>query len=835
VAGDVGSDVQTGLTESEARARRERFGANEVHVVRRSVGARVLAAVRDPLILVLLGAAALTIVTHDFADAVIILVVIVFNTAVGLFQELRAEQAISALNAVATPRSRIRRAGRQLEVAVGDIVPDDVVLLGEGDIVPADAVVHEAAGLMLDESTVTGESVPVMRDRPGDLLSSGTTVVRGRAVVIVSATGADSALGRIAAALSGAVRPTPLQRRLADLGRILASVVIGLSLVVLAVGLLRGEPVERMLIVAISLAVAAVPESLPAVVTLSLALGARRMSRREAIVRNLPAVETLGSVTILATDKTGTLTEGRMAVAEIWTPEGISATDLLLPAVLCNDAALVGAGPDEAARTGLGDPLEVALLESAAAHRISVAMVKESHPRESELPFDSARKRMTTVHRAADGFIVCCKGALDSMERDQVLGATEPALVADATIQAEQFAADGYRVLAVATGYRDQNVGTERDLALLGLVAFADPARQSAAATIAACRRAGITPLLITGDHPATARSIAIDVGVLDSTADLDAVVVGADIEHGLVDDLTAPRVLARTTPEQKLAVIEAWQESGAVVAMTGDGVNDAPALRRADIGVSMGRRATEVARQASDVVLADDELKSLVAAVEEGRRVYANVRRFLLYALTGGTAEILVMLGGPVLGLSVPLLASQILWINLLTHGLTGVAIGAEPASRDAMTRPPRSPAESILGRGLWWQVLVLGAFVAAVSLLVAGTAHHAGRPWQTMLFVTLTSLQLSVALATRAEPWSLANPFLLLMIAVSVLLIVAGIYLAPLRDLLGTLPLTTAELAVALAVGVFACPVASIIVRIGSLASRADSSDTPTSERRV
>lgn len=546
-------------------------------------------------------------------------------------------------------------------------------------------------------------------------------MVRGRAVATVTAIGADSALGRIAASLHPRPRATPLQQRLAGLGRVLALVTVALCAVVFALGLARGQAPEAMAVTAISLAVAAVPESLPAVVTLALAIGARRMAARHAVVRRLAAVETLGSVTVLATDKTGTLTEGRMVVERLWAP-GWEATvtgsgyrpqgevlveppdghdqarALLRVAALCNDASLRPPRPGEDGQwSALGDPTEAALLVAATKAGLDPAVLAERFPRVDELPFDSLRKRMTTVHRTPAGRLeVCLKGAPEAV--------LDPALVDDdagtlgrAAEHAARLAADGYRVLAVASGLRDRPGGAvETGLRLIGLVALGDPPKPAAAATVAACRRAGITPVLITGDHPATARAIAERVGLLERGPAPGRVATGRDLAAGTVPDLTDVRVFARTDPQQKLDIVEAWRAAGAVTAMTGDGVNDGPALQQADIGVAMGRRGTEVARQAADLVLADDELATLVAAVEEGRRVYDNIRRFLLYAMSGGAAEILVMLLGPLFGLALPLRAGQILWINLLTHGLTGVAVGAEPVSAQAMRRPPRPPTST-------------------------------------------------------------------------------------------------------------------------------------------
>ncbi|MGY0055633.1 cation-translocating P-type ATPase [Streptomyces sp. LZ34] len=628
----------------------------------------------------------------------------------------------------------------------------------------------------MDESALTGESVPVEKAAVGEAslgtVSAGTVVVRGRGRVQVTGTGAHSALGRIAALMGTAPGLTPLQRRLARFGRVLVAVTVALCAVVLALGLARGQPVELMVVAAISLAVAAVPESLPAVVTLALALGARRMADRHAIVRRLPAVETLGSVTVLATDKTGTLTEGRMAAEKLWTPYGeasvtgigydpegrvtrdgrtVTASDapdlaaLGRATMLCNDAALEPPPDDGTPWRAMGDPTEAALLAAGARLGLDRGALDGELPRVDEIPFDSARKCMTTVHRTPGGGLrVVCKGAPETMLRPMVL-TDPPDLLSRAAARAEA---------------------------------------------------AGITSVLITGDHPLTARAVAARSGIV---ARADDVTTGERIRQGTAGALTALRVYARTTPEQKLDIVQAWRTAGHVVAMTGDGVNDGPALRRADIGVAMGQRGTEVARQAADLVLADDNLATVVAAVEEGRRVYANVRRFLLYALSGGTAEILVMLLGPFLGMPLPLLPAQILWINLLTHGLPEVALGAEPVAPGVMRHPPRPPEESVLGAGLWPRILAVGAFVAGVTLVTGVWARETDRPWQSLMFLVLGATQLGVALGSRARPGSLANPFLLAAVATALALQAAGVYLPPLRALLGTEPLPPTDLAIA------------------------------------
>ncbi|WP_051027804.1 cation-translocating P-type ATPase, partial [Nocardia higoensis] len=751
-----------------------------------------------------------------------ILLVVFANTGVGLSQEIRADQAIAALSAMTAPTARVVRDGVELEVQAGEIVVGDLVVLGEGDIVPADARLTESAALLVDESALTGESAPVDKDTgTARAISAGTVVVHGRGRAVVTATGSDSAMGRIAQLMEPGGGLTPLQRRLVDVSTVLAVVAAVLCVIVLVLGLLRGLPVELMVVTSISLAVAAVPESLPAVVTLALALGARRMAYRNALIRRLPAVETLGSMTILATDKTGTLTEGRMVARRLWTPHGEASvtgagyspsgavlveqneigpdddatlTALLTAAALCNDARLVPPETDSGTWSQLGDPTEAALLTAAARLGLDLGRLREQMPRVAERPFDSDRKRMSTIHRLPDrGYRVVCKGAPEAVLNPATV-AEAPDGLEKAARWARDRAHDGYRVLAVAVREQphlpepaDQ---VEHDLRLLGLIALADPPRTAAARTIRDCRAAGIRPVLITGDHPGTARAIATELGIIgpgEQVVDLRAPSPGVAADAA---------VFARATPGQKLDIIQRLRDREHVVAMTGDGVNDGPALRRADIGVAMGRRGTAVARQAADLVLADDNLATVVVAVEEGRRVYANIRRFLVYGLSGGAAEIVVMLAGPFLGLPLPLLPAQILWINLLTHGLPGVAFGSEPAERDVLRRPPRPRAQSILGAGLWQRVLRIAVVLTAVTLGVAVWADNTGRPWQSMAFFALGATQLAVALGSRSRQGSLANPWLLAAVGTAFTLQLAALYVPPLRELLGTQPLAAEDL---------------------------------------
>jgi P-type Ca2+ transporter type 2C len=802
-----------GLTAAEAQRRLAEHGPNTPpEAPPRGWARRVLDQVRDPMILLLLGAFVVTATIGDYTDAVIIAAVVVLNTSIGVFQEVRAEQAIAALGRMAAPVAHVYRDGVLAQVPAGEVVPGDVLRLEAGDVVPADADLLEAFALQVDESAMTGESVPVGMGAGGEVLA-GTVLTKGRAVAEVTRTGSDSGLGKIAALIAGAgLRPTPLQRRLKRLSHVLVIAVLSLAGLVFVLGLLRGEAVVDMLILAVSLSVAAIPESLPAVVSISLALGAYRMAQRSAVVRWLPAVETLGSVTVLASDKTGTLTEGRMVVQRLWTPDGESTVSgrgygtagaiepgsdvhLLRDLVLCNDAHL--AGPEDGEWKIVGDPMEAALLVAAAKGGVDAPGLRGEWERVEEVPFDSEGQRMTTLdHSASHGWLVVCKGApevvLDLVEDD---GPGRSERVDAARGAAHELAAGGFRVIAVADAVHSARPAPgvlEEGLALVGLAAIADPARETAAEVVADCQAAGVRLVLITGDHPETARAIADGLGITGAAPE---VALGESVERGdHVDRVEEIGVYARTKPEQKVGIVKAWQDRGHVVAMTGDGVNDAPALRSADIGVAMGGRGTEVARQAADLVLADDDLRTVVVAVAEGRRIFTNIRTFLRYGLSGGFAEVAVILVAPFLGMPLPLNAAQILWINMLTHGLPGVAFGAEPMDPSVMQRPSMSPQKSVLGEGLGRQILGTGVVIGAVSLVAGLLAHAQGEHVQTWVFLTLGLAQLGVALALRAprgdSGWR--GRGLEAAVAGAALLQVGGVLFAPLRTLLGTEPVT-------------------------------------------
>ena len=793
-----------GLTGAEAARLLEEHGENVVPAQRRrGVLWRVGRQLGDPMILLLLAAGTLTAWQGDLADTAIIAVVVVLNTAVGVVQELRAERAIASLQAMAAPRARVVRDGHEQDVAAALVVPGDVMLLEAGDIVPADGEVLDAYQLQTDDSALTGESLGVTKSR-GDELFAGTTLARGRSTALVTRTGPASALGRIAGMVASA-RPgrTPLQRRLAVLGRQLAAAAVAVSVVVMVIALLRDATWTEAAVGAASLAVAAVPESLPAVLTLSLALGAHRMARRSAIVRELRAVETLGSVTLLATDKTGTLTQNRMVVERLWTPDMTYAVSgegyepsgrldadvpggpddgvvrLLRDAILCNDATLVRDPEPPQSWRVLGDPTEGALVVVARRGGIDVADVRARFGRRDEVPFDSVRAWMATAHDHDGGFVVV-KGA-----PEVVLSVCEPGPDTDeagrwAAAESEQ----GQRVLAIAEApAQPLGDGLPAGLRLVGLAAMADPPRDGVADVVDTLHDAGIGLVMMTGDSPVTASAIASRLGITGEVVDARTAADAGPLPAGAA-------VYARVRPEHKLALVAGWQAAGHVVAVTGDGINDGPALRAADIGVAMGQGGTEVARQAADLVLTDDRLETVAHAVEEGRRIYANLQRFLRYALSGGVAEVLYMLVAWTTLWFPPLSPGQILWINMLTHGLPGVALGADPAAVGALKQRPRSPAAAILDRDVVQRIAVGGTLLAVVTAVGAWLTERMGGHGLTAAFLVLGLAQLGVAYAAR-DRGATPNPFLTATVTIAVLLQAAAVVVGPLRDLLGTEPL--------------------------------------------
>ena len=686
------SRIVAGLSSAEAQRRLTVFGPNEIRREQTTTPLTLLARqFASPVIWLLLGASVLSAALGELLDAIAIGAIVIVNAVIGFAQEHRAERAVMALRSMTAPRARVRRDGHSVMVSADTIVPGDRLVLEAGDIAAADARLHIAHRLTTNEAPLTGESTPVDKGTAPtasgtplaerhDFVFMGTSIATGTGSAEVVATGMQTELGRIAHLLATAEESvTPLQRRLASVSQTLMYICGGIVAVVALAGLLRGWPLMQVFMAAVSLAVAAVPEGLPAIVTIALAVGVQRMAARNVLIRRLPAVETLGCATVICTDKTGTLTTGVMRVRELW---GRDHTNLLSAAAACCDAEIGRDG-----RGGVGDPTELAILIAAAERGIHRDEIEKTNPRVAVIPFDSVQKRMSIERSNGRVYI---KGAVESVLPLCVAG------VDDASEANAQMAERGLRILAVAVA----PAGAEVRATLLGLIGLADPPRTEAIEAVAAARAAGITTVMITGDHPVTARAIAQELGILTTSNARE------DLVH------------ARATPEDKIEIVRAWKARGAVVAMTGDGVNDAPALREAHIGIAMGLTGTEVTREASDMVLADDNFASIVAAIREGRGIFDNIRKTLVYLLSGNTAELAVMLVAALGGLPLPLLPLHLLWINVVTDGLPALALVVDPPEEDVLQRPPRHPDEPMLGRAQWRFIVTTGLLQAAMTL---------------------------------------------------------------------------------------------------------------------
>ncbi len=839
----LGVEPSQGLASEKAVLLLEQVGPNEL--VERGGRTRweiLREQLTGILTLILFAAAVISFVLaqhpEEYIDGFVILAIIVLNAALGYTQEMKAEQSMAALKRMAVPTVRVRRNGQVQEITARELVPGDIVILETGNVVPADGRVVASQNLRVMEAALTGESEAVDKNPDlvydtakalGDrrnMLYSGTIVNYGRGEFVTTETGMQTELGHIANLIQSVEEEkTPLQQRLDSLGKYLAIGALILVAIIFLLGIARDpspENIENMLLTSVSLAVAAIPEALTAVVTIALSLGAQRMLKRRALIRKLPAVETLGSVSVICSDKTGTLTQNKMTVTALDIanhrldlvqrsnekrffldlPEGkkpeviVPTLDLLLVSgALCNDAVLVRQGQAcEGGCTAVGDPTEGALVLAAAEYGIMKDVLEVAFPRVAELPFNSVRKRMTTVHRtpqspselpeslvpvwerrvtpeAPPSYMAFTKGAVDGLlevsSQVWVEGRLEP--LDDSwkeRIRAgnETLAGKGMRVLGVGLrGFdhkpnQEELQAVEQNLILLGLFGMIDPPRPEVTEAIRLCKTAGIRPVMITGDHPLTALHIAKQLGMTDN----DEFITGQELDKMSVADLKekADRVsvFARVSPEHKLNLIQVYQDQQRIVSMTGDGVNDAPALRKADIGVAMGITGTDVSKEAADMVLLDDNFATIVAAVEEGRVIYDNIRRFIKYLLSCNASEIAVMLIGPFLGMPIPLLPLQILWMNLVTDGLPALALGVEPAEKNVMKRPPYSSTESVFGHGMLAFIIVIGIVMSIISIVIGYIAYQAGDPtWQTLLFTTLIFAQLALALEARSEEESL------------------------------------------------------------------------------
>ncbi len=890
---EIGRVIETlgsstdGISSAEAEKRLREYGPNLLkEKKKKTLFVMFLDQFRDFMILVLIAAAVVSGIIGELTDTIAIVVIVVLNAVIGFVQEYRAEKAMEALKKMAAPAATVVRDGMPLEVEASGLVPGDLVVLEAGKIVPADMRLTECAQLKVQEAALTGESVPAEKTTEaldderlptGDrknMAYKGTNVSYGRGMGIVTATGMNTEIGSIATMLQEEEEvKTPLQKRLAAFGKKLAVAVLAICAIIFAVGIIRGEAALLMLLTAISLAVAAIPEALPAVVTISLAIGAKKMVRQNALIRRLPAVETLGSVTYICSDKTGTLTQNKMTVEEMYvdgklvksekvkvkseekaipplppfakggeggiTEEIYPPYHLLMTALaLSNDAARDRDG------NLMGDPTEAALYMAAFDAGYEKEELSGVFPRSNEIPFDPERKLMTTIHKwsgtgGGNGpvertdqspqspdsgtvgpfrFISFTKGAIEVL-----LGKTVNVMTSEGFKEvnageieriSESMAAGGLRVLGVAMRKWDSlpsdmsAENTETGLTIIGLIGMMDPPREEAGEAVESCKAAGIRPVMITGDHPITAKAIARRLGILED--DSKSIITGRKLEELPLEEFEERvekiQVYARVAPAQKLKIIKALQDRGQFVAMTGDGVNDAPALKRADIGIAMGITGTDVAKEASHMILLDDNFATIVKAVKEGRRIFDNIRKFIRYTMTSNSGEIWTIFLAPFLGLPIPLLPIHILWINLVTDGLPGLALAAEPSEKDIMKRPPRHPQENIF-TGMWVQILWVGLLMGAVSIFTQAWAIRTGfAHWQTMVFTVLCLSQMGNVLALRSEKESIftqgffSNKPLVGAFVLTVALQMATIYVPFLNPVFKTQPLSPHELLVTL-----------------------------------
>jgi P-type Ca2+ transporter type 2C len=860
----LGTDATAGLSQSEAARRLAEHGPNELQEAHGISPWAILAEqFKNVLIVILLIAVGLSAFFGHGLEALVIGIILLLAVLLGFVQEYRAERAIDALRQIAAPTATVMREGGEVELPARDLVPGDVIRLSAGDRIPADARLIEAINLQVDEAALTGESVPVEKHTAplagadlavGDRRNmgySGTAVTYGRGSAVVVATGMQTQFGRIAELLQTVeAGKTPLQVNLDRVGRVLAIGALAIVAVIVILGLLRGQPFIEMVIFGIALAVAVVPEALPAVVTISLAIGVQRMVRRHALIRRLTAVEALGSVSIICSDKTGTLTKDEMTARRVsaggetldlsgagYEPHGsflragtaVEPTPavriLLRAAILASDARVVQVD----GRWGVkGDPTEGALVVAAAKAGLDKAELDAEFPRVREIPFTSESKRMTTLHTVPEGVVAYAKGApevilascasLLTEDGERPLGDVDRAAIID---EAQTMASDALRVLAVAQKGDATPESAEADMVFLGLVGMIDPPRPEAAEAVQICRQAGIRPIMITGDHPLTARAVAAELGMLTN----GRVVAGADLDRmddpQLTRELEHAEVFARVSPAHKLRIVSSLQDLGHLVAMTGDGVNDAPALKKADIGVAMGITGTDVSKEAADMTLTDDNFASIVAAVEEGRGVFGNIKKYLMYLLSSNVGEMLLMAGATLAGLPLPLSAVQLLYVNLVTDGLPALALAVDPPESDLMRRRPRGARTGIFTRPVVALLLAGGIWSAVVNLGLFVWAQGSGRSLaeaMSLTFMSLVLIQFFKAYNFRSDRHSVldrpfANRWLNLAILGEVLLLPLLIYVPFLSQAFETAPLDLAEWALVVALAASVVPALEVV----------------------
>jgi Ca2+-transporting ATPase len=759
-----------GISSEEALEKLKEHGPNSLtEKKKKSPWVIFLHQFKDFMIIVLLAAAIISGIIGDVTDTIIIITIVLLNAIIGFIQEYRAEKAMEALKKMASVRAIVHRDGKPVNIPSEELVPGDLVLLESGNVIPADMRLMDTQSLMINESALTGESlasnknievIAVAEIPLGDRLNmayKSTLVNNGRGAGIVVSTGMLTEIGKIANMLQEDETETPLKKRMADFGKKLSYIIFFICFLLFGIGLLRGEEPVQMLMISISLAVAAIPEALPALITIALAMGAKKMMHKNALIRKLPAVETLGSISFICSDKTGTLTMNKMKVVKMEEAHGLEP--------LANEISPFMAGislnhdvKQSAGKEVLGDPTEIALVKAAMEKfQGRYDEIRKQFPRVAELPFDSDRKCMTTVHTYDGRFLVLSKGAIESIRNSLAPSAVNQELEKHSL----EWAGQGIRVIAFAYKFINKIPqpfsydSVEKDMRICGIAGMIDPPREDIRSSISECRTAGIKPVMITGDHPATAIAIARDIGIFEKD---DIALSGPELQkmsdqefNGKVEYIS---VYARVSPEQKLRIVRALQSRHHFVSMTGDGVNDAPSLKAADIGVAMGINGTDVSKEAADMILLDDNFSTIVKAIKEGRRIYDNIRKFVKYILTCNGAEIWTIFLAPLIGLPMPLLPIQILWINLVTDGLPGLALASEKAEKDIMKRPPRPSGENLFAGGIAIHIIWVGMLMAAITLFTEAWAlRYSPDHWQTMVFTVLSLSQLGHVLAIRSE----------------------------------------------------------------------------------
>jgi Ca2+-transporting ATPase len=817
----------SGIDNSIASARLIEYGKNKIEdKKKKTVLQLLLHQLTNFMILILIVVAIISGFIGDLTDTIIILAIIIINALVGFVQEYRAEKTMEALKSIIPTTTKVIRAGNTIEIPTHYLVPGDLVLLEAGNRIPADVRFIETHQIKVDESALTGESLHAKKNSHdltkgdyalGDRINmgfKGTFVTNGRGAAYVTATGMNTELGRIAKMIQTGETLTPLQKRLTAFGKRLSVVILIICILIFVIGRLRGEAVLTMLLTSTSLAVAAIPEALPALVTVALAFGAKRLAKNNALIRKLPAVETLGSVTYICSDKTGTLTRNRMSVQEIYkiphikTESALFQANPLLISMALNSDVVKGSNGK-----WIGDSTETALAAYAFNKNIEKLEFEKIFPRIAELPFDPSRKCMTTLHQTETGIIVITKGAVDTLLTKLI--ESQKSLIPELEVKINEMAEKGYRIIGYAVKEIDalpKNInadGIESALRFIGFAAMLDPPREEAKQAVSECKRAGIIPIMITGDHQLTAINIAKQLGIITSEEDLilEGSALAALTEKQFENIVEKVRVYARVNPEQKLKIVRALQAKGQFVAMTGDGVNDAPALKNADIGIAMGINGTEVAKEASHMILLDDNFATIVVAVKHGRRIFDNIMKFIKYTMTSNSGEIWAIFLAPFFGLPIPLLAVHILWINLVTDGLPGLALASEPSEPNIMQRPPKNPKQNILSGGMVIHILWVGFLMGMVTLgMQAWTIENGISHWQTMAFTVLCFSQMGHVIAIRSDRESLfkiglfSNKPLLGALLLTVALQLMIIYIPFFNVVFKTQPLTLKEVALTL-----------------------------------